>query len=253
MAASSISLTLLRPGAVSGPYPERVITSDSLATQLARILKSYARSVRNTRKRTRFLTAVEAQGYAFRTMSDACLQAEVTELRSALGKSGLTPALVEQAFALIREAAQRTLNLRPHDVQLLGAREILAGRLAEMATGEGKTLVASLPAAAAGLAGIPVHIVTVNDYLAERDCDRLRADAELVRRRDPPGGADELLRPHGGRRTPSRGRARRRPRADQGHGLTEAISADMADPGRGASTGRDPKSGSESSSGCCGC
>ncbi len=173
MAASSISLTLLRPSAVSGPYPERVITSGGLATQLTRTLRSVARFRWGARARTRFLTAVEAKGYALRTMSDTQLRNEVTALRDALGKSGLTPALTEQAFAVIREAAHRTLGMRPHDVQLLGAREILAGRLAEMATGEGKTLVATLPAAAAALAKIPVHIITVNDYLAERDRDQL--------------------------------------------------------------------------------
>lgn len=173
MAASTISLTLLRPGAVSGTYPERVEASDGLATQLARTLKSFAKFTHDQRGRKQFLTAVRAKGHALSGMSDTELQAEVTELRGALSQSGLTSALIEHAFALIREAAQRTLGLRPHDVQLLGAREILAGRLAEMATGEGKTLVASLPAAAAALAGIPVHIITVNDYLAARDCDQL--------------------------------------------------------------------------------
>jgi preprotein translocase subunit SecA len=76
---------------------------------------------------------------------------------------------VAQAFALVREAATRTLGQRHFDVQLIGGRVLLDGMVAEMATGEGKTLTATLAACTAALAGIPVHIVTVNDYLAARD------------------------------------------------------------------------------------
>lgn len=174
MPASSISLTLLRPGTVSGDYPERVITPGGLRTQLTRTLKSFAKVTQDQRGRNQFLTAINAKEHALRSMTDTELQAEAAELSAALGKSGLATALIEHAFAVIREAAHRTLGLRPHDMQLLGAREILSGRLAEMATGEGKTLVASLPATTAALAGIPVHIITVNDYLAARDRDQLQ-------------------------------------------------------------------------------
>jgi len=73
------------------------------------------------------------------------------------------------AFALVREASQRALGLRHFDVQLVGGLILLQGMVAEMETGEGKTLTATLPACTAALAGIPVHIITVNDYLAERD------------------------------------------------------------------------------------
>jgi len=77
------------------------------------------------------------------------------------------------ALAGVREAATRSLGLRPYDVQLMGAALLLRGRLAEMQTGEGKTLTAGLAAALAALAGLPVHVVTVNDYLAERDAATL--------------------------------------------------------------------------------
>src|SRR5678815_4509818 len=71
----------------------------------------------------------------------------------------------------IREAATRTIGQRHFDVQLLGGRVLLQGLIAEMETGEGKTLTATLPAATAAMAGVPVHIITVNDYLASRDAE----------------------------------------------------------------------------------
>ncbi len=83
------------------------------------------------------------------------------------------PVATARAFALVREACQRCLGKRPFDVQLMGAAALFAGKLAEMQTGEGKTLTAALAACIAGVAGLPVHIVTVNDYLAERDADEM--------------------------------------------------------------------------------
>ncbi len=76
-----------------------------------------------------------------------------------------------EAFALVREAARRTLNMPHFDVQLVGGLVLLKGMVAEMETGEGKTLAATLPACTSALAGVPVHIVTVNDYLATRDAE----------------------------------------------------------------------------------
>ena len=87
---------------------------------------------------------------------------------------GLTQAAVARSFALIRAVAEREIGLRPYDVQLMAAWSMLRGRMVELATGEGKTLAASLTAATAALAGRFVHVVTVNDYLAQRDHARLR-------------------------------------------------------------------------------
>src|SRR5205085_11474482 len=84
-------------------------------------------------------------------------------------RQGFRPELVARAFALIREVSTRVHGQRHYDVQLIGGLVLLRGMVAEMETGEGKTLTATLPAATAALAGIPVHIVTVNDYLAARD------------------------------------------------------------------------------------
>jgi preprotein translocase subunit SecA len=90
-------------------------------------------------------------------------------LRKRLRIERFSKDLVAQAFALVREVADRTLGMRHFDVQLIGGWVLLNGMVAEMETGEGKTLAATLPACTAALAGIPVHIVTVNDYLANRD------------------------------------------------------------------------------------
>jgi preprotein translocase subunit SecA len=92
----------------------------------------------------------------------------ITALRARL-RTGITPASAARAFALIRVLADRHLGMTPYDVQLMAAWSMLRGRMAELATGEGKTLAASLTAATAALAGRMVHVVTVNDYLAARD------------------------------------------------------------------------------------
>jgi preprotein translocase subunit SecA len=102
-------------------------------------------------------------------LTDKQVAESVPELRRRLFSEGLDEALVARTFAIVREIATRRLGMRPFDVQLLGGRVMLEGKIAEMETGEGKTLTATLPACAAALAGIPVHIVTVNDFLVMRD------------------------------------------------------------------------------------
>lgn len=92
-------------------------------------------------------------------------------LRKRLRREGYKKELVAESFALVREAADRMLGMRHFDVQLIGGLVLLEGKIAEMETGEGKTLVATLPACTAALAGVPVHLITVNDYLAERDAN----------------------------------------------------------------------------------
>jgi preprotein translocase subunit SecA len=96
------------------------------------------------------------------------------EVRRRLRREGFTLELAGAAFALVRAAAETTKGLRHHDVQLVGGWAMLQGMLAEMETGEGKTLTATLAAATAALAGRAVHVITVNDYLASRDADEMR-------------------------------------------------------------------------------
>jgi preprotein translocase subunit SecA len=102
------------------------------------------------------------------------------EVRPRLRREGFTPELAGAAFALVRAAAEKTKGMRHHDVQLVGGWAILQGMLAEMETGEGKTLTCTLPAATAALAGRAVHVITVNDYLASRDAETMRPVYEAL-------------------------------------------------------------------------
>ncbi len=101
-------------------------------------------------------------------------------LRPELVAKGFTPEIAARSFALIREVTGRKLGMRHRPVQLMGGIAMLNGYVAEMRTGEGKTITALLPAATAALAGMPVHVVTVNDYLAERDAEQLRPVYEAL-------------------------------------------------------------------------
>ncbi|MEE8530591.1 MAG: preprotein translocase subunit SecA [Hyphomicrobium sp.] len=122
---------------------------------------------------SRIVAMVNDHGPALATLDPEGLQAEGLELRRLLRRRGFRDDVVARAFALVREVAHRTISLRHFDVQLLGGFAILKGMIAEMETGEGKTLTATLAAGTAGLAGIPVHVVTVNDYLAQRDAEEM--------------------------------------------------------------------------------
>ncbi|OGO94423.1 MAG: preprotein translocase subunit SecA [Coxiella sp. RIFCSPHIGHO2_12_FULL_42_15] len=106
------------------------------------------------------------------TLSDEALRAKTTEFKTRIQEEGKSPdTVLTEAFAVVREASQRTLGMRHFDVQMLGGMVLHFGNIAEMRTGEGKTLVATLPAYLNALAGKGVHIVTVNDYLAKRDAE----------------------------------------------------------------------------------
>jgi len=116
---------------------------------------------------------VQAAQARLRDATPQAWQEEAQALRRALGREGFTPALSARSLALVGLHAERSLGLKPFDTQLQGAYVMLQARVLEMDTGEGKTLTAGLAAAAAGLAGLAVHVVTVNDYLAARDADKL--------------------------------------------------------------------------------
>jgi preprotein translocase subunit SecA len=105
------------------------------------------------------------------SLSDAQLRGRTAELRERAGRGESLDDLLPEAFAVVREAGRRTLNMRHFDVQLIGGQVLHGGRIAEMKTGEGKTLVATLPAYLNALSGKGVHVVTVNDYLARRDSE----------------------------------------------------------------------------------
>ena len=117
---------------------------------------------------------------AFRALDRDGLRDRARELKKKLRRDGLHDALVAEAFALVRETAGQLIGMRHFDVQLKGGWIMLNGMVAEMNTGEGKTLTATLPACTAALAGIPVHVITVNDYLVERDCENMRPVYEAL-------------------------------------------------------------------------
>src|SRR5947199_1710529 len=127
---------------------------------------------KHEREVKRMMPAVEATNAlepSVQALGDAELRAKTDELRKRLDAGASVDELLPEAFAVAREAARRTVGMRPFDVQLIGGMVLHEGKIAEMATGEGKTLVATLPAYLNGLTGRGVHIVTVNDYLAKRD------------------------------------------------------------------------------------
>src|SRR5271169_6574708 len=126
-----------------------------------RLLKQYGHSVR----------AINALEPAISALSDAELRAKTGVLRERVGNGEGLDAVLPEAFAVVREAGRRSLQMRHFDMQLIGGMALHYGKIAEMRTGEGKTLVATLPAYLNALAGRGVHIVTVNDYLAQRDAD----------------------------------------------------------------------------------
>src|SRR5688500_736374 len=126
-----------------------------------RLLKTYGQQVR----------AINALEPTIAALSDEALRAKTDEFRKRIADGASLDDLLPEAFAVVREAGKRTLGMRHFDVQLLGGIALHNGKIAEMRTGEGKTLVSTLPGYLNALGGKGVHIVTVNDYLAQRDAD----------------------------------------------------------------------------------
>jgi preprotein translocase subunit SecA len=126
-------------------------------------------------RRRRIVECVEAVASELALLSDQQLRQAADELRSRLISAGFDLQGTASAFAIAREAARRHTDMCHFEVQLLGGAAMMGGAVAEMQTGEGKSLTALLPAVAAALSGRPVHIVTVNDYLARRDAELFRS------------------------------------------------------------------------------
>jgi preprotein translocase subunit SecA len=161
--------------AAARPYSERAEGEDAWHDRLAEwLLARVVRPVREhiaspARQLERILPLVEAHQSELRMMADAGLQARARGLRARLRRRGFTRELAGECFALVGEAASRTTGQRHFETQLMAGWALLQGRLVEMATGEGKTFAATLPACTVAFAGYPVHVITVNDYLADRD------------------------------------------------------------------------------------
>jgi preprotein translocase subunit SecA len=137
---------------------------------LARTLFGSAndRSLKAYQRRVPQINALEP---AMQALTDAALQAKTVEFRERIAQGATLDSLLPEAFAVVREAGKRVLGQRHFDVQLVGGMVLHDGKIAEMKTGEGKTLVATLPVYLNALAGKGVHVVTVNDYLARRDAE----------------------------------------------------------------------------------
>ena len=130
---------------------------------------------RRLRRMSRVVVATNALEEGVAALSDADLAAKTDEFRERYAGGATLEQLMPEAFAVVREAARRTLDMRHFDVQLIGGLTLHEGHIAEMRTGEGKTLVATLPVYLNALTGHGVHIVTVNDYLARRDAEWMGA------------------------------------------------------------------------------
>ena len=166
-------IALVRPGPVIGNYPQR---EDERLNALDRAMATASgwlrqRLTRSAARAPGLLSEVAQAERELDGLGEADFAKAPARLRQDLVLRGLKPDLVARAFALVRITAGRRLGMRHFDVQLLGGHIMLHGRIAEMETGEGKTLTATLPAATAALAGAPVHVVTVNDFLAARDAE----------------------------------------------------------------------------------
>src|SRR5207244_10420077 len=128
-----------------------------------RLLKQYGQAV----------TEINALEPTIAALTDDALREKTAELKSRVAAGETLDAVLPEAFAVVREAGKRTLNMRHFDVQLIGGAVLHKGKIAEMKTGEGKTLVATLPAYLNALDGKGVHVVTVNDYPARRHSEWL--------------------------------------------------------------------------------
>ncbi|MCJ7669320.1 MAG: preprotein translocase subunit SecA, partial [Dehalococcoidia bacterium] len=134
---------------------------------LSSLIDSNEKEVRRLQPLVDHINSLEPE---FEKLTDAELRAKTDELKARLADGESLDEILPEAYAAVREAAKRTIKQRHFDVQLRGGIVLHQGKIAEMATGEGKTLVATLPLYLNALTGQGCHLVTVNDYLARRDC-----------------------------------------------------------------------------------
>jgi preprotein translocase subunit SecA len=158
------------------PYPERDDPHEHWldAVETAALALPRALSARFRRRRSQRLVAeIAAREGDVARLDDEELSRLTVQVRAELRRGGLCETNIVRSFSLVREVSRRRIGLRHHDVQILGGLALLDGCVAEMDTGEGKTVTAALAVATAALAGVPVHVVTVSDYLATRDAEEI--------------------------------------------------------------------------------
>ena len=174
---------MFEPGIAS--YTVRPERSDRYPGWLDRTVRMlWGRLARQTysgaRRYRRILPRIHAAAGDFSQLDEDQIIPTAATLRTRLLREGLAGQAAMTLFALVREVAGRRIGMRHFDTQLLGGWAILQGRIAEMETGEGKTLTATLPASVAAIYGMPVHVVSVNDYLTRRDCEAMRPVYEAL-------------------------------------------------------------------------
>src|SRR5262245_38870739 len=135
------------------------------------LFKRFSKHERDLRRMQPIVDAINGKEAGLKKLSDAELKAKTPEFKEMLDNGASLDDILVDAFAVCREASRRTLRMRHYDVQLIGGQVLHRGSIAEMRTGEGKTLVATLPVYLNALEGKGVHVVTVNDYLAKRDAE----------------------------------------------------------------------------------
>src|SRR5688572_6944434 len=145
---------------------------------LAKIFGS--KNQREIKKLGKTVEQINAFEAGLKTLSDAELKNKTVEFKARLAENPDLDQILPEAFAVVREASVRSMGMRHFDVQMIGGIVLHSGKIAEMRTGEGKTLVATLPAYLNALSGKGVHLVTVNDYLARRDANWMRPLYEFL-------------------------------------------------------------------------
>lgn len=167
---------LPHPGIYYGAYPYKKDKDEGMFESFLRQHTAFLRRPVSANRKNwdKFVQRIHALDKPLSKMSDAALDNWIIDIRKKLFNKGLVEEITARAFATIREAAGREVGMKHFDCQLIGGWVMLQGMIAEMQTGEGKTLTATLPASCAALAGMPVHIVTVNDYLVKRDAELMR-------------------------------------------------------------------------------
>lgn len=167
----------VRPGYSQGFYPEREAAQNHRFERLLQRIFCNNLSMKrltSVKGRQDFIDRVNSYSKDIQSLNDEGIDRWTKNLRRQLATEKLSDETVAKAFAMIRSVAAKTVGMSHYDTQIIGGWVIINGVIAEMETGEGKTLTATLPAATAALAGIPVHVITVNDYLAERDAGLMK-------------------------------------------------------------------------------
>lgn len=170
---SNKSMLAPHPNIFHGEYPTKKQKKSKWLDRVIQRLHGLSFSVLNKQQYANkfMLRSVNAYQQEMECLSDSVLDQYIIEIKRDLHRKGLKDDLIYRAFAIIKEVAKRELGMPHYDSQLIGGWIMMQGMIAEMQTGEGKTLTATLPASCAAMANMPVHVITVNDYLVERDAN----------------------------------------------------------------------------------